>query len=628
MLITPDGYIFTVYIEGVRFPTRSIDLTISKFMNQATLQVFPHPTISQLKELALVSIFYSKIGLPGEKKLLFTGYVGSKEYRRDPRTDMFVIRCFSRSRHWAHVLVASTEALSNGATAAILYDAGSKDPAFIRAQAAAIGKLDFLANDRGGESDNSSEDRVTQEKKVNPSSYVAALSGISTATHSWLKIFMDYALKSCYTTSSIFNDDLYNKRMLYANYLAELPGGWTEEFYGTDQSHMQEYIKASIAQELKKVGGEAKLFDVLMLFLGLNYFDAYEIPGLYHGSFLLYPNVISTDPPICNVLWPSGYVGVATSEDDNARVTRMVITVPPQGTQQLKYYQELGWVSSAGPGQGTMVSLSMYPDAYKSMTSMKEGTEAAKYQKFLFKGEEYCGPRTVFHHLPVSNLAQMSKPYLKDFAKLTYQNMKAIHRACRVDAHFSPWLVPGFQGIVNDPIWPIIGLVAGIQHSIQDQAPPTTSVTLQYAQHLDDYEAFNASFYHKSWEPKQVGDNIYKAYLGCQSVINASGVNTESTKEALAAITERYRVNSNQANFIEVMSQRSFDNEATVFALQGAKAAKQDNNGVVTYEGDVFANVQYDGYDHDLSPLELVSKRRTVIQDYINEMYGSTGIKI
>jgi len=623
MLVTPDGYLFTVYIEGVRFPVRNINISVSKFTSTASLHVFPHPTIAKLREHSLVAIFFRKAGTAEDAKLLFFGYLAAKEYRRDIASDSFVIRCVSRCRSWANILLSSAAKLAGTSTSTTIYETKGGDNAQITSQSTGVASITHIIQDP--DNDNSFSDRVRVEANQDSNPFARFVHG-SLSSKSRLKGMLDNIIKEAYTTSSIFNENLYNKRFLFDKYIAEMPGGWTKFFYedplgiGTANK-----VNETLNQELSNLGGHTKLFNLILKILALHFMDAYEIPGFINYPFVLMPNAILSDVPICNVLWPSGYSSIAVKEDDDARVTRLILTAP-MSQYQIEDTVSLGRILLDRKATSAK-NVAMYPDAFKFTTGAQGTTEAGAYQKFIFDGEEYSGPRTTYHQFPIPNIVQTECNAMKELVKISYGKIRAIHRVAQIQAHFSPWIVPGFQMVVNDPVWPIIGECAAFSHSISDSSPPITSITMQYVHELDTYEPFTPSFYDAKYKPEAIGQ-IFEDVIGCRSLGGAAGGGFKHPKDALAVLNEKYKVNTNQSYFIEVMSKRGFDDEKTVFANFGASANKQDRYGAITYEGDVFSDLIYEGLDFELQPKVLTAARRKPIQDYINEMYGTVGIKL
>jgi len=650
MQVTNDGVKFKLYLEGIKIPFIGANINYKGMISTASFEFFPSKEFNKLPNGALVHLFFKKAGIKEDYKLLFFGSVSGKNISINGGDRRYTLIAYGRASILNNLLVASSlkfDTCSSSANGLLGLGSGSSALG-TRIQPATIQEPGAVSDD---------DQPLASPYAVVPNAENTS-SVIGKIAQTVIKIIADAAspvsgipnemVKLCSQSSKPINRSLSNPNVIkdtcdkligtamsstgkfyelaYAHRLKMQPDTFINEFPATWANYVASWgdsspEKTAFIKMLKQIleaehGGVSPLSSMIGTLAGLYFSEFIEIPGLARGALLITPDLLTSDIPACNMIFPTEQINVSFSDNFGNKITRVIVEAPKHNNKgQVTQQRAMG-----------IVDIAMFPNVLRAMKSVSAEVLAKQTQGFTIEGEEFIGSRPYFmlspaNYLLIANFGSVHQ----DLAEHFYYKLRDAHTNISINMPFSPQLLPGQRAVLFDKHTPLIFKIESVSHSIDNAGGHSTSVTGSSVEYLDANTKFrHPHWYNSVYETDKIHE-VYKAYFGCTSMSDSAG-KAGSVYEAYLDIFEKYNSTAIKTYMAEAATQRYFDTEADVMqGLYNANALQQDAEGVIIYTSEAFDNYYLEGYDINMNEKQLPNIRQEPILNYVKTIYGVIG---
>ena len=654
-MIDTDGYKFKLYIEGIRVPFISANINYQKYISMATIDMHPSKNFKAIPSGSLVTIFFKKLGLDDKYKLLYMGTVAGKginiqggnrnytlsSYGRLSITNNIILSSIMKSDFASHNVKAmrggyqlSDIEAAKGAASLKVFENTAENVTDVKTDTSAYGAVVNVSKDQENYTDPTSQEKLQGDTNVaaQPAGKIAIESvkkkeatkkqPLSIDNPNIIKDILDNIIYDAMSSSSEFNKISYSYRVMLENFLNEFPPAWANNVASWPKDKKDKFQAAFDQAIVASLNGSSSLSRLIELILRMYYAEMWEIPGLAIGGALVMPDLITSDIPACNMIFPSERSSVQITDNDANKVTRVVCQSHPMNMKQDISDNK----TNSTHRNVSYVGLSVYPDMLDNAEALRgDDTLANKTQQIMVEGEEFIGSRPKFTGYPADYLSSsITADVQQDFTEQYFYTLKDAHRNANVELHFSPYLIPGQRAILFDQDIPIIFKIASLSHNISNSGSLATSIRGTQVEYLDEAIYRHPHWFDVSYKKENIHE-VYKAYFGCTSFSDSAG--TPGDISAAYDFTFEKYINSNTKSYMaQKITERYMDSEEAVFNLLGASAKQQDSEGAIIYESKkVFDRIIFKGYDYNGNPKDLINDRQTPILEYVKTIYGVVG---
>jgi len=645
MQVTYDGYKFKLYIEGIRVPFIGASVQFKGMISTATIDMYPAKEFNKLPNGALLHIFFKKAGIDEEYKLLFYGTVNAKNIAIDGGNRTYSLVAYGRAAIFNNIIMASALKFETSSSAA-----QGLQPSKVAASTGASPAPNFQPNpgntttekeagltvpsptEKGG--GNGSDQTLVKPAAdaKNPSENIPnemanpkgnkKPTARSLENPAVLKDVIDKLVAYAMHGSSDFYNIAYNYRLRLQPdiFINEFPAAWANYVASWGSNKQKDIFIKMLRQVIEaQHGGTSPLSGMISTLLGMYFSEAWEVPGLAKGAVLVQPDLILSDIPACNMIFPTEQISVQFSDGFGNKITRVVLESP--------IYDAQGNVSvnRANPQS----DVAMYPDALSfALSASDKDTVSRVAQTIIIEGEEFIGSRPFYTPSPGNYLAlsRNAKEH-RDFAMHLYFKLRNAHTSIAITMPFSPQLIPGQRAVLFDKHTPLIFKVESVSHSIGNSGNILSSVQGSNVEYLTEETKFrHFEWYDAAYKPDAIHE-VYKAYFGCTSM-SESADKPGQVYAAYLDIFEKYNSTAIKTYMAEALTQRAFDTEGTVMGeLFYATAKQHDGEGVIIYNSETFDNYYFKGYTIDMEEAEngLPNIRQAPVLEYVKTIYGVVG---
>mgnify|MGYP001233827492 CR=1 FL=1 len=650
MQVTNDGVKFKLYIEGIKVPFINANINYKGMIATASFELFPSKEFNKLPNGALVHLFFKKTGIKEAYKLLFFGSVNGKNISINGGDRRYTLIAYGRASILNNLLVASAlkfETSSSSANGIIGLGEGRSALGSFQQEPTRTepGQLSPDAQPLASpyaEVPNSEDSSSTLGKiaKTVIKIIADAASPVSNIPNEMVKLCSQSSqpISRSLTNPNVIkstSDKLIGTAMsstskfyelAYAHRLKMQPDIFINEFPATWANYVASWgdsspEKTAFIKMLKQIleaehGGVSPLSSMLETLASLYFSEFTEIPGLARGALLIAPDLLTSDIPACNMIFPTEQIGINFSDNFGNKITRVVLESPKHDNRGNIIQQRAMGVTD----------IAMFPNVLGAMKSLTAEVLAKQTQGYTIEGEEYIGSRPYFtpspaNYLLIANFGNVNQ----DLAEHFYYKLRNAHTNISISMPFSPQLVPGQRAVLFDKHTPLIFKIESIAHIVNNSGAHGTNVTGSSVEYLDSNTKFrHPHWYDSTYETSKIHE-VYKAYFGCTSMSD-SAAKAGSVYEAYLDIFEKYNSTAIKTYMAEAATQRYFDTEADVMqGLYSANALQQDSEGVIIYTSEAFDNYYLDGYDINMNAMQLSNIRQEPILNYVKTIYGVIG---
>lgn len=643
MQVTYDGFDFKLYIEGIKTPFISASVQFRGMVSTASIDMYPAKEFNKLPNGALLHLFFKKSGIDEEYKLLFYGSINAKNISIDGGNRAYSLVAYGRAAIFNNIIMASalkfetcaaaTQGLQPSAVSAAAGFSNTpanpelpgelvKDtagPSFVpapKASPAASGDTPVVpAKDAKNPSETIPEEMANPKSNTKPTAR-------SLENPAVLKTTIDKIIGfAMYGSSEFYKIAYYHRlKLLPEIFLNEFPAAWANYVASWGENTQKSIFVKMIRQVIEaQHGGVAPLSSMISTLLSLYFSEAWEIPGLAKGAVLIQPDLILSDIPACNMIFPTEQMSVQFSDGFGNKITRVIL--------ESGIYDSQGNISQnrADPKS----DICMFPNvAAMALEKSDANTVAKTAQTFMIEGEEFIGSRPYYTQSPGNylSLTRFSAEH-NDLAEHLFFKLRNAHTSISISMPFSPQLIPGQRAVMFDKHTPLLFKIESIAHSIGNAGNVVTSVQGSSVEYLsEDTEFRHLKWYDKAYKPESIHE-VYKAYFGCTSMSDSAG-KPGSVYAAYLDIFEKYNSTAIKTYMAEALTQRAFDTESIVMGeLFMATARQHDSEGVIIYNCETFDNYYFEGYTIDMTVAEngLPNIRQAPVLEYVKTIYGVIG---